>query len=181
MPPPTSDKVAGERIARRRSAARLAAVQALYQIDITGAPPDSIIRDILARRIADLALTEDTEGEREVPVPLMEPDASLFSVVVHAAVTHTRDIDLMIDRALSAEWNPERLETIVRCILRAGISELLERLDVPVRVVISEYVDVAHAFYSGAEPGLVNAVLDRLSRHLRAHEFDRPEGDRGIS
>lgn len=182
MPLPTSDKKAtGERLARRRSAARLAAVQALYQVDITGAPPDAIIRDILERRIANLALTEDMESEREVPVLLMEPDAPLLLVVVHAAVTRARDIDMMIDSTLSSEWNPGRLETVVRCILRAGVGELLERPDVPVRVVISEYVDVTHAFYSGSEPGLVNAVLDRLSRHLRTHEFDRPEAGCGAS
>ncbi|VBB69264.1 Transcription termination protein NusB [invertebrate metagenome] len=158
-----------------RSAARLAAVQALYQIDMTGATPDSILKDVLERRIANLPLAEDVEGEREGHVLIVEPDVSLLSVLICTAVTHEYDIDLMINRSLSSDWNPERLEIVVRCILRAGIGELLERLDIPVRVIISEYVDVAHAFYSGSEPGLVNAVLDRLGRHLRAREFDRLE------
>lgn len=173
--PPLTSKAVNVGMMRRRSAARLAAVQALYQIDITGASPDCIIRDILEQRIANLALAEDAVSEREIPVPLVAPDASLFSVLIGTAVTYERDIDLMIDRSLSRDWNPGRLETVVRCILRAGIGELLERLDIPVRVIISEYVDVAHAFYSGSEPGLVNAVLDRLGRHIRAREFHMSE------
>ncbi len=182
MPPPMlSDKAAGGRSARHRSAARLAAVQALYQIEITGGSPDSILKDILERRIANLALTEDVENEREVAVPLIEPDTMLLPILVNVAVARARDIDDMIDKTLSAEWNPERLETVVRCILRVGIGELLERPDVPVRVVINEYVDVAHAFYSGSEPGLVNAVLDRLGRRLRAHEFNGAGSDHAVS
>ena len=157
--------------AHRRSAARLAAVQALYQIEMTGAAPEATIQDILERRIASQALMEDGEGEREISVPLIEPDSAIFSVLVRAAATRLPAIDGMIDEALSAGWTPERLEIIVRCILRVGIGEVLERPDVPVRVVITEYVDVAHAFYSGSEPGLINAVLDRLGRRLRPHEF----------
>ncbi|KAF0118738.1 MAG: N utilization substance protein B [Rhodospirillaceae bacterium] len=158
----------------RRSAARLAAVQALYQIEMTGAAPEAIIRDILERRIAGQALMEDGETEREISVPLVEPDSAIFSVLVRTVATRRHDIDGMIDAALSPGWTPERLETIVRCILRVGIGEVLERPDVPVRVVITEYVDVAHAFYAGPEPGLINAVLDRLGRRLRPHEFKGP-------
>lgn len=161
-------------VIRRRSAARLAAVQALYQIALTGSSPGSVVEDILEKRIAHLALA-DAENEREIPIPLIEPDVNLFSLLVHIATALRYEIDTMTNKILSNEWQPERLEVIVRCILRAGISELLERFDVPVRVIINEYVDVAHAFYSGSEPGLVNAVLDRLGRYLRTHEFHRSE------
>ena len=79
----------------------------------------------------------------------------------------------MIARALTQEWPIERLEAILRAILRAGAYELLARIDVPARVVISEYLEVAHAFFSGKEPSLVNGVLDRLGRLLRETELGR--------
>ena len=76
----------------------------------------------------------------------------------------------MITPALSAEWPLERLEAVLRAILRAGAYELFARADVPLKVVITEYVDIAHAFFEGKEPGLVNAVLDRIGRVLRTDE-----------
>ncbi len=165
--------------ARGRSSARLAAVQALYQVDVTGAPLDGVLRDILQSRVGGLALADDPDQEREIPVPLIEANAELLTSLVRGTVERREDIDRMIDGALSAEWSAERLELVVRQILRAGTFELLERSDIPMRVVISEYVDVAHAFYGGPEPKLVNAVLDRLARLLRPGETTerRPEHD----
>ncbi|MEO5373271.1 MAG: transcription antitermination factor NusB [Alphaproteobacteria bacterium] len=155
---------------RRRSAARLGAVQALYQAEVTGAGVETVLKDFRPRRLAGEALTDDPETEREVAVPLVEPDFDLLAAIVRGATARREDLDGMIAGALSADWTPERLELIIRSILRAGTFELLERGDVPLRVVITEYVDVAHAFYGGPEPGLVNAVLDRIGRLVRPDE-----------
>lgn len=156
--------------ARRRSSARLAAVQALYQVEVTEAPLDGVLKDILQNRVGGLALTDDPDTEQEVSVPLIEVNGDLLSALVRGVMERREDIDRMIDSALSDDWSAGRLELIVRQILRAGTFELLERSDIPMRVVISEYVDVAHAFYGGPEPKLVNAVLDRLARLLRPGE-----------
>lgn len=163
---------------RRRSAARLAAAQALYQADLTGATADSVLRDLRQGRLGGHALTEDPESERETAVPLVDADSELLGTIVAAALSRLDDIDGMIAGALATGWSPDRLEPVVRSVLRAGVAELLERPDVPARVVITEYVDVAHAFYAGPEPGLVNAVLDRLARLLRPADFTAPDDKR---
>jgi N utilization substance protein B len=160
--------------ARRKSAARLAAVQALYQIDLTGATPDQVLTDILQHGIAATALRSETnefDEEREIETRLMEPDGELLTGVVRGALARLDQIDEMVAGALSREWSMERLEAVLRAILRAGACELSGRNDIPPKVTISEYVDVAHAFYTGSEPGLVNAVLDRIARVVRTEEL----------
>ena len=87
-----------------------------------------------------------------------------------------RTIDPLIDDALAAGWPLKRIEAILRAVLRAGVYELSHRNDVPARVIVSEYVDVANAFFDRDETGMVNAVLDQLARGLRAAEFDRAAG-----
>lgn len=162
--------------ARRKSAARLAAVQALYQIDLAGATPDQVLNDILQHGIAATALrseTDEYQDEREVETPLIEPDGELLTGIVRGALARRDQIDEMVTGALSKEWTLERLEAVLRAILRAGAFELSVRTDIPPRVTISEFVDVAHAFYHGPEPGLVNAVLDRIARVVRAEDFTR--------
>jgi N utilization substance protein B len=91
-------------------------------------------------------------------------------------VDDQRRLDPMIDEALSKGWPLKRIETVIRAILRAGVYELDRKRDVPARVVVTEYVDVAHAFVDREETGMVNAVLDQLARHLRAAEFDAAAG-----
>ena len=83
----------------------------------------------------------------------------------------------MLSEALAADWPPERLQVILRCILLVGTCELVARRNTPARVVIAEHVDLAHAFFAGAEPGMVNAVLDRLARRLRPGELAEGNGD----
>jgi N utilization substance protein B len=161
--------------ASKRSAARLAAVQALYEIDITAAPPDPVLIEFMAKR-----WTVDPEtGERLVGAAaegrgsrLMEPDAALLGELVRGVAARQAELDSCIGPTLSGEWTVERLEVLLRSILRAGTFELIAKPDVPAPVVISEYVDVAHAFFAGNEPALVNAVLDRLARTLRPGEMD---------
>jgi transcription antitermination protein NusB len=142
---------------RRRSAARLAAVQALYQIELAGAPIDSVIAEF-----AHDGLRRDNEGQLPGEV-----DAPLFTDIVRGAAARQEELDRVIGEALTPDWPLERLERVLRAILRAGTYELLARPDVPAAVVISEYLDIGHAFFAGKEPGLINGVLDRLARTLR--------------
>jgi len=154
------------RRANRRGAARLAAVQALYQMDVAATP----LHDILAQ-FESHWMGREVEGEQYLPV-----EAAYFRDVVGGVVAEQRRLDPMIDAALARGWPLKRIETVLRAILRAGAYELDRKLDVPARVVVSEYVDVAHAFVDREETGMVNAVLDQLARQLRAGEFGAPAG-----
>ena len=154
---------------RRRSAARLAAVQALYEMDMAGAAADPILGAFLQDRWK-------VNGEDGAAADLAEPDGALLADLVRGVAARRDDLDGMIGAALSAQWTLERLEVVLRAILRAGTYELLARADIPPRVVINEYLEVAHAFFAGAETGLVNGVLDRLARTLRPREMEETKG-----
>ncbi|HVA12367.1 MAG TPA: transcription antitermination factor NusB [Stellaceae bacterium] len=143
---------------RPRTAARLEAVQALYQIDVTGASPANVVIEFTRHH-----LSGDAENEG-----FGTADEALFADLVEGATARREDIDRGISAALTPDWPLARLEIILRAILRAGTYELLARPDVPARVIISEYLDIAHAFFAGKEPGLVNGVLDRLARSVRS-------------
>jgi N utilization substance protein B len=149
----------------RRNAARLAAVQALYQIEATQNAPEQVIKDFLIGRTGGFSVVEN-ENAAESVVHLPELDSELFINIVRAVQNRGDDIDNMIKGSLSAEWPYERLEMILRAILRAGIAELLERTDIPAGATITEFIDVGHAFYEGPEPRMVNAVLDKVARAL---------------
>ena len=147
--------------ASKRSAARLAAVQALYQMDIA----QTDLADLLAEYRA-WRLGAELEGAQ-----YREADRDFFENVVSGVVREQRFIDPRIDGTLTPEWPLRRLDAILRAILRAGAYELMFRPDVPARAVINEYVDVARAFFEGDEPRFANGVLDRLARDTRAEEF----------
>ena len=151
-----------------RSAARLAAVQALYQMDVSG----NGVTDALAEFEA-LWLGREVEGIKFQP-----SDTVFFRDILAGVVENQRAIDVKIDAALADGWPLARIEAVLRAILRAGAYELMFRKDVPARVVISEYVDVAHGFYDQDEPGLVNAVLDTLAREVRAGELEKKAAER---
>lgn len=142
---------------RRRSAARLGAVQALYQIETADETARLVIDEFIQHRLG-----AEIEG-----VEYADADPEFFSDIVGGVHRRLAEIDKLIDAALSGSWAVDRLDRTVRQILRAGVYELTARLDVPTAVVISEYIDVAHAFYDDAEPKFVNGVLDRLGRELR--------------
>lgn len=148
---------------RRRSSARLAAVQALYERDITGASVADVVRDILAR-------FQDSDPDEEHRA-MVSPDVSHLCNLVAGVVGDQEMLDEMIGAALSPEWPIARLEVVLRAILRAGSYEMLNRSDIPPRVIIAEYLDLTHAFFAGNEAALVNAVLDRLAHRLRADEL----------
>lgn len=147
---------------RRRSVARLAAVQALYQLELSqGADPEAVVREFFRHRFG-----HEIDGDR-----YGEADTALFSDVVRGVAADLEGLDATISSVLAEEWPLPRLDSVLRAILRAGAYELVHRRDVPPRVSISEYTAVAHAFFDGKEPGLANGVLDRLGRTLRSLEM----------
>ena len=118
--------------------------------------------------------------QAEAPVAvepgLARREAAFFREVVSGVVAEQRKLDPLIDAALAQSWPLKRVEAVLRAILRAGAYELDKRDDIPARVIVSEYVDIAHAFVEKDQTGMVNAVLDHIARRLRAAEFDRAAG-----
>lgn len=149
-----------------RSGARLAVVQALYDMDISGKG----VLDALAEFEA-FWIGREIDG---IAHPPAEP--TFFRDLLRGTVEEQRAIDPQIDTALAQGWPLKRLEAVLRAILRAGAYELMFRPDVPARAAISEYVDVAHSFYAADEPGLVNAVLDKVARQVRPAEVAADKG-----
>jgi transcription antitermination protein NusB len=147
--------------AAERSAARLAAVQALYQMEVSGKG----VTDALAEFEA-FWIGREIEG-----IAFKPAENAFFRDILGGVVREQRPVDVKIDTALAAGWPLKRIEAVLRAILRAGAYELMFRKDVPARVAISEYVEIAHSFYSEDEPGLVNAVLDALARDVRGNEL----------
>lgn len=144
-----------------RSAARLAAVQALYQMELTGLDLTSVRREFETHRLG-----AEIEG-----VEYRDADIDLFRDLLEGAVRGQVPIDHLTDRALVEKWPLGRLDPTLRALFRAAGHELLHRADIPPRVVIGEYVDIAKAFFSGKEPGFVNAVLDHMAREARPDEM----------
>lgn len=151
-----------------RSVARLAAVQGLYQMDMAATDLNDVIRELTRNPIEEPL--EPEPGATDAPV-LANPDKTFLSELLHGVVRCQREIDPMVDKQLATGWRLDRVDSILRAILRAGVFELMERPEVPARVVISEYIDVARAFLSEDEPKVVNGVLDKLARRLRPAEF----------
>ena len=147
--------------ASSRSAARLAAVQALYQMDMTGIDLNAVIAEFEAHRL----------GRKIEGCQYAEPEAAFFRDLVEGVVREQLRIDPLIDKQLAEGWRLTRVDSILRAILRGGAYEILVRNDVPARVVISEYVDIAHAFFAEEEPKVVNGILDRLGHKARPQEF----------
>lgn len=147
----------------RRQAARLAAVQALYQWQEGQDEPAAIIEQFLNVRTG-----ETGEGGMR-----RDADKPLFKDVVEGTVSHKEDLEKTVASALSQDWTWGRVDRLVRAILLAGAYELIHRRDVPPKVAINEYVEIAHAFYDQGEPTFVNSVLDRLARQERAADLAR--------
>lgn len=145
----------------RKSAARLNAVQALYQMDLAGTPLSEILAQFESHWIG-----QEIEGDE-----IAAADLNLFRDIVSGVVREQRAIDPVLDAALVKGWPLKRIEAVLRAVLRAGAYELTERSDIPARVVVAEYVNVAAAFLDREETGMVNAVLDGLAREKRPAEF----------
>lgn len=146
-------------IASRR-AARLAAVQALYQMEMSGSSAATATADLLAGH-----LPADEEGWLDQDV-----DADLFRQIVEGAVEHQSAMDTLIAGKLAAGWKLERIDSVARAILRAGLIELWRRKDVPTPVVINEYIEIAKSFFEGPEPKFINATLDACVSAVRDSE-----------
>ena len=143
--------------ANQRGAARLAAVQALYQMDIGGTGVLEVVAEYEAHRLG-----QELDGET-----YLKADASWFRSIVSGVVREQTRLDPLIGSALQDDWALSRLDSTVRAILRAGTFELIDRKDVPIPVIVTEYVEIAHAFFEEDEPKLVNAVLDRIAKQVR--------------
>jgi N utilization substance protein B len=142
-----------------RHAARLAAVQALYQMELAGGGAEETLEEFARHRFGDFEVA---------------PDEDFFAAILRGVPRHQVEIDRSIADCLAAGWTLARIDSILRAILRCGLFELVARRDVPARTVIDEYVAVARAFFGGDEPGFVNGVLDRLAKRKRAAEFGLP-------
>jgi N utilization substance protein B len=144
--------------ANQRGAARLAAVQALYQMDIAGSGVLEVVAEYEAHRLG-----QEVDGDT-----YLKADASWFRSIVAGVVRDQTKIDPLIRGALQDDWSLSRMDSTVRAILRSGTFELIERKDVPIAVIVTEYVEIAQAFFTEDEPKLVNAVLDRIAKQVRA-------------
>jgi N utilization substance protein B len=142
----------------QRGAARLAAVQALYQMDVGGTGVLEIVAEYEEHRLG-----KELDGDT-----YLKADAAWFRSIVSGVVRDQRKLDPLIGSALQDDWALSRLDSTVRAILRAGTFEILERKDVPVPVIVTEYVEIAKAFFEDEEPKLVNAVLDRIAKQVRS-------------
>ena len=146
----------------KRSVARMSAVQALYEMDMT----QKGVHDVLAEFRA-FWIGREIDDDLE----MKEAETNFFGQIVEGVIKDQVLIDRTIDQALSKGWPLVRIELVLRAIMRAGVFELLLRKDIPPRVSISEYVDVTRAFYNEDEPGMVNAVLDHIARETRGDEL----------
>jgi N utilization substance protein B len=152
--------------ARPRTGSRVAAVQALFQAEQGPTSPETVIDEFIRYRLGKLA---DGDGFEDGRVP--DADVKLFARIVRTATAQQDTIDPMLVAALSAEWPIHRLDPVLRALMRAGAAELWMPDGPPAKVVINEYLDVAHGFFEGEEPRMANGVLDRLAHQLRPAEF----------
>lgn len=144
-----------------RRAARFGAIQALYQMEMTGTRPQQVILEFESHRLADLLEPLDLDGRPP------RVDRDWFRHLTLRAARMAAELDPMIEPLLATGWTLDRAGYLLRALLRAGAYELAAEPDVPVRVVINEYVELAHAFLAEDEAGFVNALLDRLASQLR--------------
>jgi len=147
----------------RHSAARLAAVQAVYQLEMTDSSTGNVIDEFVGHRLGQA----DVEASRGA-----NANEALFKELVRGVEIRTDEVKDIIEPLLASGWTYDRLDVILRCILRLGTFEMLSRIEVPAKVIIREYVDLANAFFSESEPGVVNGILDRVARNTRPGELE---------
>ena len=163
-----------------RSAARLAAVQALYQMDVAGTDLNDVLSEFRDGYFSGASIDGKDEGgnavsgeiENEEPRAL---DHAFLTDILSGVLKGQGEMDPIIDEQLREGWRLNRIDSILRAILRSGTFELKERADVPVAVIIDEYLNIAHAFFEKDEPRVVNGVLDKLARRLRSGDLNKSE------
>ena len=153
---------------RPRTASRVAAVQALFQSEQAGETAETVIDQFVRHRLGDMPDQENGFENGRVP----DAHVPLFTRIVRTAVEQQDRLDALIVAGLPADWPMARLDPVLRALLRAGGAELSMEDGPPSRVVINEYLDVAHGFFDGDEPRMVNGMLDRLARDLKPQEFE---------
>lgn len=149
------------RPANKRGAARLGAVQALYQMDIGGTPLQQVVAEFESVRLG-----KEIDGQQ-----YLEADLAYFRGILAGVVKEQVQLDPLIHKALTPDWPLARIDSLLRAVLRAATFEILKRKDVPAKVIINEYVDVTKAYFLEDEPKMVNGVLDHIARDIRASEF----------
>lgn len=159
------------KLANKRGAARLAAVQALYQMDLTSAR----LMDVVAE-FENFRLGKEVDPDNG-PDIYREADPQWFRAILSGVLQSQKQIDPIIQKTLPADWPLARIETLLRSILRAGVWELLSKKDVPAKVIINEYLDVTKAFFEEDEYKLVNGLLDRVARKHREEMLNESSGD----
>lgn len=155
-------ETASDQRARLRRAARLAAVQALYQMEMSGVGAGDVTRQFREHRF----------GHTDEPGDFLEADEDFFEDLLRGIVDKQDELDPAVGSLLKEGWKFSRIDSTLRAILRAAGYELVHRKDVPAIAVINEYVDITKAFFEGPEPSFINASLDRLARHVRQDEFN---------
>ncbi|MEH6728216.1 MAG: transcription antitermination factor NusB [Hyphomicrobiales bacterium] len=151
------------RPANKRGAARLGAVQALYQMDIGGTSLQQVVAEF-----ENVRLGKEIDGEQ-----YLEADAAYFRGILAGVVKEQLQLDPLIHKALTPDWPLRRIDSLLRAVLRAATFEIVRRKDVPAKVIITEYVDVTKAYFLEDEPKMVNGVLDHIAREVRASEFTK--------
>ncbi|MDB5370032.1 MAG: transcription antitermination factor NusB [Roseomonas sp.] len=151
---------------RPRTGARVAAIQALFQSDQNNESAEPVIDQFVRHRLGP-----DGGGFEDGRVP--QADVPLFTHIVRGVAKQADMLDEVIGGHLAREWTVARLDPVLRALLRAAAFEFSSGAEPPARVVINEYMDIAHGFFGGEEPRFANGVLDALARHLRAQEFQR--------
>ncbi|WP_207538208.1 transcription antitermination factor NusB [Sabulicella rubraurantiaca] len=151
---------------RKRTGARVAAVQALFNAEASGESVETVLDQFLRHRLGTVPGQEGFEDGR-----VEEADASLFVRILRSAATESDALDTLIAKHLAAGWGMPRLDPVIRALLRAAGAELRDREGPPARVVIKEYMDIAHGFFGGEEPRFCNGVLDAMARSLRPGDF----------
>lgn len=165
--PPKARRPQGQKpSARPRTGSRVAAVQALYQAEQAQTSPETVIEEFIRHRFGELPGRGGFEDGR-----VLDVNVALFGQIVRTASRQQDKVDPILSEALTEDWPLGRLDPVLRALLRAGAAELWMSDGPPARVVINEYLDVAHGFFDGEEPGMANGVLDRVARLLRPAEF----------
>jgi len=145
---------------KHRRAARVSIVQALYQMDVASTPSKTVVKEFRNHRFG---YSDEAE--------MVEVDETFFEEIVEGVVTFQEDIDIKISALLPEKWPLRRLDLTLRSLLRAATFEVMRRPDIPALVIINEYVSIAADFFDGKEPGMVNSILDKIAREVRAAEF----------
>ena len=166
MKPAPKPQVGKPQTSRPRTGARVAAVQALFQTEQSGDNIEAVLDQFVRHRLGSAPGQDGFEDGR-----VEQADVPLFARIMRGAAAHTEDLDQLIAAHLASGWAMNRLDPVLRAILRAAAGEMRDMGGPPAKVVIKEYMDVAHGFFGGEEPRFCNGVLDALARALRAEEF----------